>query len=415
MSARSRRRGFTLIELLVVIAIIGVLIALLVPAVQKVREAAARTQCANNIKQIALAAHGYHDANKKLPPGYQGPTVAEGNDAGPSNPSGLTGSYFGCLPYLLPYCEQENVTKITDDLGRPWSLKWQGNPSTGAAAYWFENNAAGSGGYPQDSSANPVTYWRNIAPLVAAATKIPLFVCPSDSSVAPSAGANWQIYSGHIYNSPVALGGYNFYNAGLSEMKGCCDQELPNNTTFTQIMGGTNYLPNMGTFGKGTSTTVNSSYPVNLSNNVGPFYDNSNTKLSQITDGTSNTLMFGESVGILNRMVKQRSWVWMGGAMVNTFQGLPSIDQVTQPYLPPFYLTYESFSSFHVGITQFAMCDGSVRALTNGTSHRRAMSGPLSSGYVPVNTATPPTDWYVLQALAGMRDGTTIDTGSLMP
>jgi prepilin-type N-terminal cleavage/methylation domain-containing protein len=102
---RSSRRGFTLIELLVVIAIIAILIGLLLPAVQKVREAAARTKCANNLKQLALSCHSYHDTIGKLPPAIQMKTNAP-NPV--TNFNAAEGQNFGpnWLVLLLPHVEQ---------------------------------------------------------------------------------------------------------------------------------------------------------------------------------------------------------------------------------------------------------------------------------------------------------------------
>src|SRR5437879_939728 len=130
-----KRRGFTLIELLVVIAIVAILIALLLPAVQKVREAAARTQCQNNLKQFGLALHSHHDAKNGMPPG--------------KDSNGFSG-----FAYLLPYVEQDNLYRQIN-----FTVK--------------ENNAA------------------NNAPR---GTVVKIFLCPSDPVAAAPAGGAGQNY-----------------------------------------------------------------------------------------------------------------------------------------------------------------------------------------------------------------------------
>jgi prepilin-type N-terminal cleavage/methylation domain-containing protein len=167
-----RRNGFTLIELLVVIAIIAILIGLLLPAVQKVREAAARTKSSNNIKQIALAAHNYNDANGgKLPP-----MTDEGVPPLAQTGGGMGSFFFNILPYI----EQDNIYKL-----------WNKQPATNPATTYYAL-----------STANPPGAAQNI---------IQTFLSPADSTA--SSGTQIQLSQANqgtqngsaVYTEPTAI------------------------------------------------------------------------------------------------------------------------------------------------------------------------------------------------------------------
>jgi prepilin-type N-terminal cleavage/methylation domain-containing protein/prepilin-type processing-associated H-X9-DG protein len=189
MSHRTRRSAFTLIELLVVIAIIAILIGLLLPAVQKVREAATRLQCANNIKQMSLALHSCNDTNKRLPP--QAGTFG--------------GAYLAPLLFhLLPYIEQDNVWKMAAWLDYNASVG-QSNPNQGTTVnvgiIWPTWDSVNIGNY---------TWLRQ--------TKISIYRCPSDGSLTncldwcdgdASYAGNFQVFGGAVNtNTPPSLTNY---------------------------------------------------------------------------------------------------------------------------------------------------------------------------------------------------------------
>lgn len=307
-SSRRRRSGFTLVELLVVIAIIGILVSLLLPAVQAAREAARRMQCSNNLKQLGLAIHNYHDTYKSMPIVWS------------NNNFTATGRYASWIAVTLPFFEQQALYNQIN-----FSYGLQDDPRTTL-----------NGGVFPNTPASPSNAW-------VAQQALPALLCPSDGSTLGGKMASRANIAG--------TWGVNNYKgvAGANWAWGIYKVVPPSplaNTPFGASSDGLN--AGNGIFFRG-----------------GTVGRPCNTKMAQITDGTSNTLMIGEAVP---RWCTHSWWYWFNGTTataaiplnaravtVNTGNKNADLDAAWGDW-PNNY----SFKSRHPGGAQFGIGDGSV-------------------------------------------------------
>jgi prepilin-type N-terminal cleavage/methylation domain-containing protein/prepilin-type processing-associated H-X9-DG protein len=287
-SPRHRHSAFTLIELLVVIAIIAILIGLLLPAVQKVREAAARAKCSNNLKQIAIGLHAYHDTNNKFPVGYVNTTATPNTS-------------WAWSALVLPFIEQQNLYNNL-------------SPTTRTLQAAYQDAAVGR---------------------PALLTPVSVYVCPSDTNPAGNLNDNRK-FTGLGTPSPASL--------SIS-----------------------NYVGNYGCNGQGV-------------------FGVDQVRITDITDGTSNTFLAGE------RKSGGGCWaaVWAGK---DDTQGSPANNQALVGYtsyrMQDGYFdtsgsgntAYVAYSSQHPGGCNFALGDGSVRFVSQNISYHYETTPPYTATY----------------------------------
>ncbi len=315
---RILRKAFTLVELLVVIAIIGILMALLLPAVQAAREAARRTTCTNNLKQIGIAMQTYHDSVRQFPPGY-----LDRNTNANITPDGDLGPGWGWASMLLPYMEQVNL-------------------------------------YSQINFNQPVGSGVNAA---VSQVDLPGFQCPSDPYRMPV-----PIYDSS-FSSPIATVAHGNY-VGCSGWLECFD-----GATGNVVPGaGDDDIPD-GIYGPGGR---------------GVFWRNSRTRMADVLDGTTNTILAGERSGNhspstwTGAVPGGRCPAWMAAmpAAPNSAPPGPAYDNadfaealvlahcnathVPNADIPIF--DPDTFYSFHPAGANFVLCDGSVKFISSSVN-----------------------------------------------
>jgi prepilin-type N-terminal cleavage/methylation domain-containing protein/prepilin-type processing-associated H-X9-DG protein len=346
--SRHLARGFTLIELLVVIAIIAILIGLLLPAVQKVREAAARSKCQNNLKQFGLALHNYHDVNGFFPQGgfYLKDTAGNIDWANGEGPSWMT--------LTMPQMEQEPSFRVMSDMTggfktRNVGYEWQVNdpPPIGPLPTLLRNGYKGSANYrcPSDGERTNETlsnYSMSIGPM-------PL----------PSHGGSPEPFAIHEFPQNNSLGDWGYRNE-------------PNRWT-------------------GHGNTEDTRWTLGFGTRLG-----AKINIAGITDGTSNTIAIGEILPAWHDHHGNGSWMRANGGVCHAATIVPinfpidingtlgSTDLKRQP--PNNWAVSWGFKSRHTGGANFLFGDGTVRFVNQNIDMRTYnLLGARSDG-LPVNS-----------------------------
>ncbi len=386
------RKGFTLVELLVVIAIIGILIGMLLPAVQQVREAARRTDCANRIRQIALAAHNYHDAFKRLPPANLGPKgavpVATWTSQQPNPNSFYFNQHTSSLALVAPFMEVQNLVDPVDPFLSNFFQDITTNlDSNGQQVYadisnfWFGGN----------SGTDPTMF-----------SNVDHFTCPSDQINelrAWGAGETVALYQNNP-NTEDIIGVVIWLTSDG-------DGRFPGERT--------NYCSCLGASTGGTNRSGE------LGAYRGVMSNREIVRMEGVPDGTSNCVMFGENVGSVQIQVdtgvpmRDHTQLWyMGGGVRGRggvgWKAAPPRNRA-QGFTGYFAIWNAATKEYPNPASQPDPRQGILGSLTHarsfgfGSPHTSGVNFAFADG--SVHNISRTVDWESLYAVFGMADGVT--------